>query len=300
MKTGILLNNTSTECHIGSKTVIGNISTLCKKNGIKLVASYTRHEIMSFIDYPDDFIKILKNCDIVIINGEGSLHHHPRRNTRWFQFVMKLLPNNQTSVLINTLWQDMGRLENAEQCLDKLSLISVRESYSYNNLIKMYPKKEKISIVPDMIFGINPNLPTIGYGDSVHLKLRGIMKKYPNYYPLSSIHKGTYLNIKDFNMPSTESYLSWLKSLELYVTGRFHGVCLASLAGIPFLALKSNSHKVEGILHDMKCEELLIDSLNDVNKNIDRAKELITRAQGYAIYAKKQIEELFKKIGKLI
>lgn len=45
-------------------------------------------------------------------------------------------------------------------------------------------------------------------------------------------------------------FMSALESAELVVTGRFHGVCLCLLTGTPFLAMTSNSHKVEGMLED--------------------------------------------------
>lgn len=44
--------------------------------------------------------------------------------------------------------------------------------------------------------------------------------------------------------------LPQLAGAELVVTGRFHGVCLAIPARRPFLALASNTHKVEGLLAD--------------------------------------------------
>ena len=34
------------------------------------------------------------------------------------------------------------------------------------------------------------------------------------------------------------------------VTGRFHMVCMAMLAGTPFIALPGNTHKIEGMLED--------------------------------------------------
>lgn len=49
------------------------------------------------------------------------------------------------------------------------------------------------------------------------------------------------------------SKLSWIKLLStigqsrLVVTGRFHMVCACLLTKTPFVALKSNSHKIEGM-----------------------------------------------------
>lgn len=50
-------------------------------------------------------------------------------------------------------------------------------------------------------------------------------------------------------LPLTD-FMGALESSELVITGRFHGVCLCLLSGTPFLALTSNSHKIEGMLED--------------------------------------------------
>ena len=173
MRKAILINDTSQEYHIGCVNVINNIERLCKENNIQLIDKFTRHDI-SDRTRPGCLNKRINNCDIVIINGEGSLHHHPRRNTKWLPVILKMIPNNKKVVLINTLWQNMKDLKEDINLLDKLNLISVRESNSYNDLISIYPKKEKIIITPDILFStkIDDKMLKIGYGDSVHRELR--------------------------------------------------------------------------------------------------------------------------------
>lgn len=54
----------------------------------------------------------------------------------------------------------------------------------------------------------------------------------------------------DLEMVPLTDFMASLEGAELVVTGRFHGVCLCILTGTPFLAITSNSHKVEGMLED--------------------------------------------------
>ena len=300
MKTAILINNTSQECHIGCYNVIKNIIRLCEKNKIQIINTFTRQDVVDGERF-NTLNKFIHNSDIIIINGEGSLHHHPRRNTSWFPIILKVIPKNKKVVLINTIWQDMEKLNGNIKHLDKLNLISVRESYSYKNLISLYPKKEKIIITPDILFAtkIDNKMVKIGYGDSVHRELRQTLKKKTIFFPLSYIHKGTYRNIKQITMPTLYTYQLWLKSLELYVTGRFHGVCLVAMVGVPFLALSSNSHKIEGMLHDMNCSELLINSIDDIKIKKELAIKLVPKAHIYAVEAKQKVELLFQRIAKI-
>ncbi len=297
MKKAILINDTSQECHLGCVQVINNIEKLCEANLINIFARYTRHHIADNVRR--DLKENIKKADIIIINGEGSLHHHPRRNTRWFPIFLKMIPDKKKTVLINTLWQDMGKLGEDIKYLDKLNLISVRESLSYKNLLSIYPYPDKVLLIPDLIFATEIEEMKIGYGDSVHHKIKDILKKKKNFLPLSYIDRGHYNEIRKVALPSLQAYINWLKSLDLYVTGRFHGVCISALAGIPFLALTSNSHKIEGILKDMNCQELLIKSLKEVEKKKVKAQWIIINAKTYAVEAKVKIEKLFKKIGQL-
>lgn len=299
MKNVLLINDTSEECHIGSCNVIKNICYLCKQNNMRVSNTCTRHFITD--QSPSKMKTALDSAEIVIINGEGSLHHHPRRNTKWFPKILDRIPKDKKIVLINSLWQRMDNLgkESIEIFLDKIDLIAVRETYSYNDMIRLYPKTEKIIVIPDIIFATEFLEAKVGYGDSVDRKKRKMLKEKNNYLPLSYIEAGTYLDIKKINLPSIIPYVTWLKSLELYVTGRFHGLCLSAMVGTPFLVFPSNSHKIEAILDDMNCPELLIHSLDEVEQKKEIAIQSISKAYNYANNAKGKIKNLFKKIGEL-
>ena len=171
--------------------------------------------------------------------------------------------------------------------LNKIDLISVRESRSYDELLKSYNKPEKILITPDLIFNLDDNSTNIGYSDSVLQGLRIQFSENNNYFPLQL----------KASTPDVYAYINWIKSLDLHITGRFHGACLSILAEKNFLAFPSNSYKTEGLLKDMNCEELLINSFEEIEKKKDiNAKEKIIV---YKQTVKKRIKILFEKIGKL-
>ncbi len=110
-----------------------------------------------------------------------------------------------------------------------------------------------------------------------------------NYFPLQYAE----------NFPNIYTYIAWLKKLELYVTGRFHGVCLSALAEVPFLTFPSNSHKIEGMLHDMNCSELLLSSDEGIKQKKELAVKAMPKIKSYVAEAKLKIENLFKKMGEL-
>ena len=295
MKTAILLNDTSYETHIGSRTVVETLNYLCKKYDINIIKKYTRNQCVELID---EIVPLLDQVDLILINGEGSLHHHPRPSTAFFKLVMEYIQKRHKVILFNTIWQEI-KYTGLSKHLDKINLISVRESHSYNELIKQC-SKNKVIITPDLIFYNKfADRDNIGYGDSVIYKIRSSFKRKTNYFPLNNINTGTYLHPKTLTHPTMKAYIAWLKTLDLFITGRFHGVCLAMITQTPFLVYSSNSHKIEGLLKDANCSDLLIKSTKDIANKQDMAKEIIKNSKSYVTSAKIKIESLFKEIIKL-
>jgi Polysaccharide pyruvyl transferase len=65
------------------------------------------------------------------------------------------------------------------------------------------------------------------------------------------------------------------RGTRLIVSGRFHGICLCLKVGVPFLAVCSNTHKVEGLLEDAGIDGRLID-IRSLSKNGTSIAELDT------------------------
>jgi hypothetical protein len=60
---------------------------------------------------------------------------------------------------------------------------------------------------------------------------------------------------------------------QLIITGRFHGVCLCLKVGVPFLAVRSNTHKVEGLLEDAGMSDRL-SSMDELKNGVAVAERL--------------------------
>jgi len=276
----VLFNDTSNEKHIGSKLVIDNIVKQAMDKNICIIKKFNRKEISNTNTI---MLQMLESCDFILINGEGTFHHSPRS-------ADNLLYNfkNKPIVIINSVWEKM--YFNNLDIFKNIKAIYVRESMSYDELSKIYDR-EKIKVVPDMVFSSNFSLLNdeckIGYGDSVLWNLSKSLRSHNCYFPLSSID----------SQADYYSYLRWLKSLDLYVTGRFHGVCLAALAGTPFLSFPSNCHKIEGILKDMDCSELLINTFEEIKEKKELAKEKIENVKKYVDESNKKINDMFLTIS---
>ena len=270
-KKAILFNDTSRENHVGCDLVIQNIKRLCREHDVDLIDTFERKNIHSANP------RVLANidlCDFIIVNGEGSLHHSPECIFPLITFGVK------PKILINAVWDKMFFVEDR---LNDFSYISVRESKSYAEIIKCV-SEERVHTVPDMIFYSTLVPHKIGFGDSVMDFVRAECKKERNYFPMEVVD----------THPDVHAYINWLKSLDLYVTGRFHGVCLAMMFQVPFLAIASNSHKIEGLLADCNCSDLLIHNKSEIMLKKPTAEKLISRTREYVESAKQKIKKSFE------
>ena len=273
-----LLNDTSGG-HFGCNKVMETYRFLINKYRMNLIGTASIGDIRN---HADKVRKELDKADLIIINGEGTMHHSNENAEN----ILSLCENKRV-VLMNSVWDKM--FTSHTKIMQQFDLAAVRESSSYGQIIKTVPK-EKVRIVPDLIFYNLHTNDSIGYCDSVMKSLRAVLQNSKNYFPLSSGEKA----------PSLHTYIAWLKSLDLCVTGRFHGVCLAAMYNIPFLALPSNCHKIEGLLKDMGCKDLLLSSMSEINKKTPLAKKRIKRAYQYTTKAKDKIELLFSDIRKIV
>jgi hypothetical protein len=103
-------------------------------------------------------------------------------------------------------------------------------------------------------------------------------------------------------------FMRLLESRELVITGRFHVVCLCLVTGTPFLAVASNSHKVEGMLEDaglshrmvapVKLEKVLANppewSVADQKAAADFVARATTLQSQLFADIREQVEELWK------
>jgi len=271
----VLFNDTRDEKHIGCIATVINLIKFCKDCGIEIVKTYSRKNIKEFIN--------LEQVKFIIINGEGTFYNAPE----YFIKILDVLEKyNLQAIILNTVWQKMFGNFN----LNRIKLIAFRESLSFNDFKSNYPDfKGETLLTSDMIFYSNYEINKLGFGDSVLSGLKRHLKQN-NYMPLQYIG----------SIPDVYAYLNWLSSLELYITGRFHGVVLSIIAETPFLAFPSTSHKVESLLKDLKCEDLLINSLSEIEAKRELAKTKIDNFKMYKLQAKKRLDILKNKLKEVI
>ena len=330
MKKAILLNDTSNEMHHGCNLVIKSIKKLLKKNNINLI--YT---ILSGSNWKEDFFfkKKIENkeVDIIIVNGEGTIHHNQENGQLLVEVSKFAKENSVISVLINCTFSSNDSFYKVY--LKNFSMISVRENKSKQEL-KLLGIDSKV--VPDLSFYndkyiTNNNKKNILIGDSVIPKITNyllnfsIKNKY-KFIPILTFYKIRLNKMKTFfgffkfiilniilrvNQSSnysnyylrfygtyfTDSYFKIINSSKLLITGRYHSICIAIICRTPFISISSNTFKIEELLKDIGLNQKRNNlNLDELNKSI----KMFQKFYNYEEYEIKNIKMFLNRTKKVL
>ncbi len=341
MKTAVIINDTSYKPHHGCETVVNNIITLLKERNIYTIA--TNPVGISWQN--KTFLEEIGKADIIIVNGEGTLHHSEVR-VKDLVLVGKYVKENfdKPIVLINSIYQENG--SQIASYMKYFDQIYVRESFSQKDLAQFNIAS---SVIPDMTFYSIYNLKKkriseyIGVTDSVDSalskKLFLFAKRYhykflpalavpkinPSKYIYTFLKRARFKVFKfvktlllKFGIPlkykrirtmyyidEYDDYISEIGDLKFFITGRFHSLCFALKTLTPFVAITSNSHKIEGLLYDIGIGENRIKTIEEIEeKKLDIyfvfSNEEKEKIEKYITMAPTKIESMFDKISELL
>jgi polysaccharide pyruvyl transferase WcaK-like protein len=278
-----LLNDTSSFNHHGCDLVVRQIRQYCKRYGLNLW-----HTVKLDDDWrAEQHRQHLAQSDVVIVNGEGTLHDDKKAAIGLAQSAAFCRERGIPCFLINSVYQGNG--SEMADLVRQFNRVFVRESRSQTELRAHGIESE---VVPDMTLS-HPNLPqaarkgiliTDSSCDVATLQLHEFYTQTPEAElatlskPLSA-SQALRISIarvigrraskrwglkrhrpgKSRNqlfaaapMEPVDDLFTRISSKSLIVTGRFHMVCMALLAGTPFIALQGNTHKIEGLLADAR------------------------------------------------
>jgi polysaccharide pyruvyl transferase WcaK-like protein len=231
------------------------------------------------------FLRCLEASDLIVINGEGTLHHGAAAGERLLRIASHPLRKGRPIALINTMWQDNPT---SWQALVRLvDLVVVRDRRSQRALgdlgieVELCPDLSLSHVWTHARWKRDP--ARLAFGDSVFRSVaRALLEAYRDhpepriYLPIRARRRHErsdqrltvrqrldnarhYLraqlqSVRDPNrlmVETVEEYTSHLAQCGLHLTGRYHAVCLSIATGTPFIAVTSNSQKIEALIDDI-------------------------------------------------
>lgn len=317
----LLLNDTRSEHHIGCELVIENTIRQCANHGITLVGTVPASEpnLATRVE------EMLEQVDLILINGEGTMHHDRPRALELCQAAEMATKSGRRVVLFNSCWFDNVELNPFVSSFD---LIFCRESRS---AVAIRETGAEVTVVPDLVF--DTTLPLrkqtekaqgVVVLDSKHgkatdrLAIMAAMAGY-DFVPMAQDKVDrvrrkwlprTLLKLRHQNptLLTPVQFLDHLQGYEIVVSARFHGTCLGLLLGMPVVSLATNTPKTASLYEDVGLDSICIVPLADIKKlrRIERVEQLSQRSSeqdqmvnAYVEKAPSRIAAMFHEIAAL-
>ena len=331
MRKVVIVNDTRYNYHHGCTQVMENLINLLINKNFNVVDTcsngFSWHK-------NEQLVKNMKKSDLIVVNGEGTIHHNQEAGLQLLKISRFAKERNIKSVLINSTFE--GNDSSSYTYLKDFDLISVRESLSQKELDKINIKS---LLVPDLSFLSSSdilnidNKSNIGFTDSVDLEItKTIYKKILNinnylFMPILTYHKYKLIfhirnflfkisgrefknsyEYRFFGVYNTYKYKKNISNLRLLVTARYHALCFALQLNIPFLAIESNTFKIQGLLKDIGIDNFRFvkksDQLNFSKENLEKyfyfSNNELKKIKDYNNLAKIKINNLFDDISYIV
>jgi len=191
------------------------------------------------------------NYDLLIVNGEGSMHHDSNGMIKKLRIIENAISNNKRVFLVNTVWQ-----QNSQKYADILhgcEKIFTREVLSQRTLASQGIKSD-VCIDLSYFDVIDERAPAINFEGAV-VFTDFYSKEFNTFVWVNSKEIQKYPSIK-MDTLSWSSMVNSLKTASCLVTGRHHAIYAACKARCPFIAMPGNTHKIEGLIATSNIEVL--------------------------------------------
>jgi hypothetical protein len=264
-----VFNDTHATRHFGCECVMSQIEHLFSNAKLDIIHS---HPLRSDWRTSKQALSAIKDADIIVVNGEGTIHHDGRRAAVLSQLGPHCSALKKPIYLINATI-----LENGSEIVENLrhfTHIWVRETDS-----AAFLRRHGIahSVLPDLTFTAPfkrrkaPILTQKLFVDSVDNPALEKLASFAESYnaPLWTMKHGKLGN-GIAHIPQTQpdgklllpakkmqvlrnpnDFGNLLRSAEHLITGRFHSVTFAIKMGVPFHAFPSNTRKIEATIADI-------------------------------------------------
>ncbi len=223
------LFNDNSRIHGGCAAVTQTLRELLEEHDI-----LSTHTVNSYT-FDQQFFQ---ECDAVVINGEGSIHH----SRPYSLFLLDVLSLAQKSIkktfLVNTTWQAMTR--DYDETLLSTDLVSVREIISQKELKEIH--RVSASAFLDLSFFADINQ----FSDYTDFNGE---TAFGDFFITRDLDSKVFRDLPRCSLNQSWSRIvNSLRTARMYITGRHHGVYAACKARTPFVPYVHNTHKISGLL----------------------------------------------------
>lgn len=309
-RTYFLVNDTRYDNHHGGLTVVRNLHAGMQARGWTCTGSLP---VSASPRHLRRYRQAIGAAELVIVNGEGSLHHDSR-NAQRLLGICNALEGTHPLALVNALWQQNDPAVWAP-LLRKFRAVYTRDRRSQAELATI---GVDAGFAPDMTFYAYPEFPNpsrTGYlcTDSVVAKwtkaalcaceqddqisfMTLFTRSLPyrrgpkdwgraiKYWLFPLLDQKLKVNVPpryrslSYAMNDTTTFMHRMATGRAVCAARYHALCFALQQNTPFLAVASNSHKSEALLEDAGIPAapfmMAMDDVPRLRENLERAEKM--------------------------
>ncbi|MEM9206234.1 MAG: polysaccharide pyruvyl transferase family protein [Pseudomonadota bacterium] len=307
----LILNDTSIIPHHGCRDVMSVLRQGLQSHGMEITGTFP---IGFDWGASDAFNRQVETCDVVVINGEGTIHHDQDRAKALMQAAQYARSAGKRVALVNALFEAISK--DWMPLFEGLDLVSIRDRNSQAEFEEFSGRAPLYC--PDLVFGAELNAKFeaspangVAIGDSVLKAVRqelfGLFRKTPgsSYLPIrSTVHRGrgfavdtvdtafAHINALYYRarygryrmFAESKEFEAHLRSCAYYLTGRFHAACLAIKSRVPVSVIQSNSRKCEALVEECGLDRWRL--MKTSPETVPRADEM-----GYSTAEKEAIDD---------
>ncbi|WP_439574324.1 polysaccharide pyruvyl transferase family protein [Phreatobacter sp.] len=199
--------------------------------------------------------------DLLVVNGEGSMHHSRPTFHRKMQFLRTAVERGKKAYLVNSVWE--ANSNEYDDVLRALDGIVVREILSAEDLRKNH--QIEASVCVDLSYFAQVQCSTHPDYSGQDVVSDFYSSEFQDFARITGgpLSKLPYIDMGAMTWPEL---VCGLRTAGTFVTGRQHGVYAACKARIPFIALVGNTHKIDGLLASAGCSIPCCQSLQQVTQ----------------------------------
>jgi polysaccharide pyruvyl transferase WcaK-like protein len=254
-----LLNDTSVTGHFGCIQVVETIRQNLAMRGIALSG---RWPVAVDWRFAAAFHAGLRNASAFIVNGEGTIHHTRERlkGRQLLQFARTVKRRSDKPVfLINASFEALEPRDFDDMEFFDRIFARDRRSQAYlaeNGIASRW--------VPDLCLAaetqVHPRRERIVCTDSVVRSLNPLLERYSavlqaSFAPMRPGRCRSYWHYafgdRSELAATLRPYHETIASARSVIAARFHAMIFCLVAGTPFLAVSSNTGKIEAVLEDV-------------------------------------------------
>ena len=277
----LLINDASNNGHYGCSAVANALRlSLSERNSAQIYPIFNRQlekdgSHSRFVDSQISwFSALLKWCDLVVINGEGTLHHG--RAPELEVAMHCALEAKRPYFVVNSIFEDYPRLV---PLLKQAAGVSLRDSLSLKEARDNSVSAEPCCDATLFAAFVPYRAPKTRIGTATtdwHGKAPDI-----THTEMSRRLNETHAIFLPFKSPAAARHwphiVNRLAQFERVVSGRYHGTLFSIMAGTPVMMFPSNSHKVAALalefgMHEHHHGQASASSYSLEGQDLDRAR----------------------------